>query len=418
MRVDPARPVLLAVGDGGVKTGFARVMESILERIEDYFSIHQLATNYHGDPYACRWSMYPAKLGGDRYGVGRLPTLLKRLRPDLVFCLNDPWILASYLEAIQSASPTTPVVVYSPVDAGPLDPDWFERLAMVKACVVYTRFGEREVSAALGKANGVRFERIPHGVDTRSFFPMGEQLSDTEEARRTLNLDPEDSFIVLNANRNQPRKRIDLTLEGFSRFSHGKPPGVRLFLHMGCKDMGWDLVKLARRYGIEERLIISGPEQGGLPGISDVELNTVYNACDVGLNTSGGEGWGLTSFEHAATGKPQIVPRHSACEELWKDAGYLLETPVRETQPVSLVDLHFTRPRIVAEALERLYRSPGLREDLGRKCFAMATREEYSWDTIARRWRRLFEEIIGAEKDAGLGVRSLDRNLSIRHSGA
>jgi D-inositol-3-phosphate glycosyltransferase len=51
---------------------------------------------------------------------------------------------------------------------------------------------------------------------------------------------------VLNANRNQPRKRIDITLRGFALFAVDKPETVQLYLHMGSEDMGWNALQLAR----------------------------------------------------------------------------------------------------------------------------------------------------------------------------
>jgi len=51
-------------------------------------------------------------------------------------------------------------------------------------------------------------------------------------------------------------------------------------------------------------------------GLDDRELNLLYNACDVGLNTASSEGWGMVSFEHAATGAAQIVPRSWVCGEV------------------------------------------------------------------------------------------------------
>ena len=67
---------------------------------------------------------------------------------------------------------------------------------------------------------------------------------------------------------------------------------------------------IARRaFGLEERLYLN-PLAGGI--VDDRELNLLYNACDVGITTSMGEGWGLVSFEHGAAGAAQIVPDHSA----------------------------------------------------------------------------------------------------------
>jgi hypothetical protein len=54
------------------------------------------------------------------------------------------------------------------------------------------------------------------------------------------------------------------------------------------------------------------------PKFSDEQLNFLYNACDVGINTTTGEGWGMPSFEHAATRAAQIVPHHTSLADLWK----------------------------------------------------------------------------------------------------
>ena len=40
--------------------------------------------------------------------------------------------------------------------------------------------------------------------------------------------------------------------------------------------------------------------------LSDRDINILYNACDVGLNTADGEGYGLCGFEGAGLGKAQI----------------------------------------------------------------------------------------------------------------
>ena len=159
---------------------------------------------------------------------------------------------------------------------------------------------------------------------------------------------------MLNADRNQPRKRIDITIKGFSLFARDKPPSVKLYLHMGVEDCGWNIVLMAKRHGIEDRLILTA-DMPFLPVVSNEVLNCIYNACDVGINTSIGEGWGLVSFEHAATGAGQIVPRHSACEELWQDSALMLEPCMTLTTEKSLTEGHFVAPEAVANSLNQLY---------------------------------------------------------------
>jgi len=45
------------------------------------------------------------------------------------------------------------------------------------------------------------------------------------------------------------------------------------------------------------------------------------HACDVGVNTCKGEGFGLVNFEHAACRVAQVVPNHTSCKELFEGYG-------------------------------------------------------------------------------------------------
>ena len=71
----------------------------------------------------------------------------------------------------------------------------------------------------------------------------------------------EHAFIALNANRNQRRKRVDLTLRGFALFAPGRPE-ARLYLHMGMRDMGCDVRRLAVELGIRDRLLTTTRDDG------------------------------------------------------------------------------------------------------------------------------------------------------------
>jgi hypothetical protein len=51
---------------------------------------------------------------------------------------------------------------------------------------------------------------------------------------------------VFNGNRNQFRKRIDITISAFAEFAKDKPDAM-LYLHMGTKDQGWDVMQLFGR---------------------------------------------------------------------------------------------------------------------------------------------------------------------------
>jgi glycosyltransferase involved in cell wall biosynthesis len=400
---------ILVVGDAAAPTGFSRVLHSILDRVKHKYEIHHLGVNYAGDPHEADWKVYVAQLGGDVYGINRLQRLIEGAKPRLVFMVNDVWILGRYVPILNRYKDYLKTVMYFPVDGEPLDADFVKQLDGVDQLVAYNQFGKRVMQQAIDEVRrespdfkASEIEVIPHGVDTQVFYPYSKKPATGGinpgrlRAKKMLLPNTRDfleSFIVLNANRNQPRKRIEITMQGFALFAENKPDNVKLYLHMGSEDMGWNLMSLARRYDIEGRLIISNTSKE-TPMDSVKRLNMIYNACEVGINTSMGEGWGLVSFEHAATGAAQIVPRHTACEELWQGAAEMLEPVFTVTVERVLTEGKFVSPKGVAEALERLYCDPEFLREMSEAAYLNATRPEYKWKYIARQWDALFQRLL------------------------
>lgn len=129
--------------------------------------------------------------------------------------------------------------------------------------------------------------------------------------------------------------------------------------------------------------------------VDDEELNSLYNACDVGINTAMGEGWGLVSCEHGAAGAAQIVPDHTACAELWRGRGELIP-PVRFFVPrSSVLEMGEVSSDGVARALEHLYTNPARCRALSRAAADFAREPALSWDVITRQFDDLFESLAG-----------------------
>ncbi|MEO6195075.1 MAG: glycosyltransferase family 4 protein [Thermoanaerobaculia bacterium] len=395
------RPRILVVGDAAVPTGFARVIEGIFRPLSERYEIHHLGTNYQGDPHDYPWKVYRASSSGDMWGANRIVSLVEHVRPDLIFALNDIWIQSQYLTALAAMKDHPPVICYCPIDGGPIEAEALAPLGRASRFVAYTAFGKEQVDAAVAAQRETNPDFafpnvaiIPHGVDTDLFCRVGDPADARREARRRIlpHL-TDDHFIVLNANRNQPRKRIDITLRGFALFARNKPPTVQIYLHMGSEDLGWNVLQLARRYGIQRRLIMSSLSPH-LPTVPSEQMNLVYNACEVGLNTSAAEGWGLVAFEHAAAGGAQVVPRHSACAELWEGSAVLVDPVMDFVFEKTLTTGWLVSPEGVAAALEGLYESPAALEAMSAKAHALAHRPEYRWEAIAGRWDQLFRDVL------------------------
>jgi len=415
---------ILAIGDAVATTGFARVMHGIFENLPDSkYDVHHLGINYRGDPHDYKSKIYPAIPGGsynigDIYGIQRIAPLLNALKPKLVFILNDIWVLPIYMQELRKfIDRGFKIITYSPIDARPLEWRWLSEIKDAHRVGVYTEFAKHTLEESLESwqkyltindvDDEIKFppiEIIPHGINTDIFYPMQDikdrsgkiLMSGRINAKRRVYPNQEEfinSFIVLNANRNQPRKRIDLTLKGFALFAKDKPNNVKLYLHMGTDDMGWNIVHLAERYGIDNRLIISS-DAVIMPSVTDQRLNEIYNATDVGINTSVGEGWGLCSFEHAATRAAQIVPDHSSQPEIWGDAVEYLKIERWLTTEKVLTEGGLVSEDDIADKLQKFYDDPQYLEEMSQKAYDAVIKPEYTWKAIAQRFDELFTEVL------------------------
>lgn len=411
--VEEKKLKVLFIGDLVVETGFSTVMHNIIKNVRDDFEITGLGVNYNGDPHTLDFPIFPAlgKAGGNIYGLDRAVSLLLTHNFDLVFILNDSWVISYYLDMFKKYIPKEKmpkIVVYFPVDSRGHDAEWYKNFDLVSQAVTYTEFGKKVVNATCPELN---LKIIPHGVETNDFYKIYENRDEArlalfgEEKLKGFG-DLDKCFFVLNANRNQPRKKLDITFAGFSLFAKGKPREVKLYMHSGVTDSHVNLIKESRRYGIENRLILSSQDPG-IQRLPVSRLNLIYNACDVGVNTSMGEGWGLTSTEHAVTGAVQVVPRHSSCEELFNDCGLLMETIIDWTFDNSETLGRVTTPQELARCLEVLYRDPDLRKELSERGMKKFSQPNYQWKNVAQTWKDIFLEV--CKKD--------DTTIPVEHEG-
>ena len=295
-RNSAAKGRLLWIGDAGTPTGFATVTHSMLGHFHPAWDVVVSGVNYDGAPHAFPYPIMPACQGGDMWGMDRFAHVCAEFAPDVVVINNDWWNVAGFME---HAPKGLPVVAYMPVDGCNMNPAVTPQLNRLATAVWYSDFGYREaVKAGFRGARAV----IPHGLDSKLFHPM-----DKARAREALNL-PQDAFIVGNVNRNQPRKRLDLTIQYFAEWTRTQQvDNALLLLHCAKRDIGWDLESLARYHGIGNRVIFTGSEHlREAAGVSQLPL--IYSALDVQVSTTLGEGWGLTAMEGMACGVPQIVP--------------------------------------------------------------------------------------------------------------
>jgi D-inositol-3-phosphate glycosyltransferase len=406
---NPRRLKIIAIGFNIHGTGLTRVMHDIMRRLADRHEIHYLGIGYSGEIIVDRGlSIYPTNpRGGDVFAAFQAQRMIEEIDPDLVFILHDIWCFEHYLKILGLYRDRLKIVGYIPLDGRIINEENAAPLERADRVVVYTEFAQQEFEGAFDRLRAKRggefpaVDVIPHGVDRGRFhpFPQLEEASFASPARVEAKRkvfpdlpDPENSFIVLNASRFDKRKRVDLTAAGFARFAAGKPANVMLCLHHAILgEPENDRVRsLVAQFGLQDRVYLN-PLAGGVVG--DGELNLLYNACDVGINTSMGEGWGLVSFEHGAAGAAQIVPDHSACAEVWRGRGELIQ-PARNYIPeFSVLEMGEVSAKGVAEAIGRLYDNPQRCQQLAQAAYEAGQNPDTTWDAIAKRFDDLFAEL-------------------------
>ena len=407
MNSSRARLKIIAIGFNTYGTGLTRVMHDIMGRLADRHEIHYLGIGYAGETKRDRGlTIYPTNpRGGDVFAAFQAKNLIEEINPDLLFILQDIWHFDYYLRILGPFRDRLKIIAYIPLDGKIRNEEDAAALEHADRVVVYTQFARAEFEQAFQRLREKRgagefppVEVIPHGVDRERFHPLPELLrasfdsTGRAQAKRKVFgdfQDLEESFVLLNASRPDQRKRIDLTIEGFARFAADKPNNVRLCLHHGI--MGEpekeQIDSLVSRFGLEARLHLN-PFGGGV--VSDSQLNLLYNACDVGINTSMGEGWGLVSFEHGAAGAAQIVPDHSACGALWSGRAEIIRPEKSYVPEFSVLEMGEVSPEGVARALNNLYHHPLRRQRLAQAAFESAQNPQYRWDAIAEQFNDLF----------------------------
>jgi len=141
---------LLWCGDIVAMTGFSRVTENVISRLKDDFEIVVLGNNWWGDPTPLQeeYKMYPSSNRHQTapFGEQRIREIVEREQPDVVFTINDMWIINEQYRQIQDLHKQGKFkfVGYAPMDSygwiGCLDEtanDW-------DAIISYTEFGAHE----------------------------------------------------------------------------------------------------------------------------------------------------------------------------------------------------------------------------------------------------------------------------------
>ncbi|GAX85155.1 hypothetical protein CEUSTIGMA_g12573.t1 [Chlamydomonas eustigma] len=281
------------------------------------------------------------------FGLDLIPRAIDEFKPDLCIVFNDFSIVTEALKRINRSAYPDMVIVY--LDQVYLNQKkaYIENLnKSADAVIVFTEFWKTTI---IDQGLTLPTYVLEHGFDGVRYFPIAKDI-----ARTYLGLDQND-FLVLNLNRNQPRKRWDTCMKAWAEVV-SRAPNSRM------------------------KLVI-----------------------DLGINTCDGEGFGLCNFEHAALGIPQVVPRIGGFLDFFDDNNSTLVFPSiayyvdssRDSVGGEALMCSYTD---FAIAIESYHNDQNLRKTHGDSCRSTIPKK-YDWDKLAEKLSVILTKVLPNEKE-------------------
>lgn len=305
---------------------------------------------------------------------------------DLVISLYDVWALPKDFRQRLGQVPWAAMV---PVDGAPINKQTLKRLVTAEYVISYSEYGDQ-----LLKANGFRPAYCPHGIDTGVFAP-----GDKTAAREHLGI-PDEAYVVTTVAANKgypPRKAWPQMMEAFVRFKRNHPEAL-WYCHTtktpyGSGGEGIYFDRMRDAMGLQPGAMVF-PDQGQMAiGVPDDQIALIYQASDVMLLASMGEGFGLPVLEAQACGCPVVTQDCSSMTALTVNG-----IATKPGHPLWLPQLNYfwqvpDVQRITAALEETYTRDPEIAEEMSEQGVEFV-RTRYDHDVVwEQHWLPALREI-------------------------
>lgn len=384
-----------------VSTGLAQVTRTIVDALQDDHEVMIVGTNHHGiesyDKKEYPYNILPLLDDKDPYAIDSIIHYITEVEYDVLFVSTDFGRDEFIYETLVKNNLNKIVIGYYAIDCDILTASTFNSLEHCNIKLTYTQHGKNVIEKYRPDMNGL-ISAIPLACEPDVFYPLSED--ERKQARKDLFYVEDDTFIVINVNRNQPRKDLGRTLQIFHEF-HQKYPNSKLYMHAQQNDIAGHLPTMATMIGMElgKEVLFTSENFHVLQGFTREYLNKVYNAADCLMSTSLGEGWGLSTTEAMSAECPVIVPNNTAFTEIVgtnEERGFLVKSGGDIDHELWLYKMTNHPHSIVhsddfIRALEEVYYLRDYAKDK-----AIAARKwtlEHTKQSIGKIWKDLFKQI-------------------------
>lgn len=327
-------------------TGYSKVVYNICKQLENYPDIRCTVygiQKFHSVNDSERltfsknvsvWDVYQNDKEDFGFGTSGLGKFILVNDPDVILIYNDAEVVKKYIMNINMIKNTVEspnmlrdfkIVVYLDQVHKTHDKNTIKYISENSSHVFcFTDRWRENYLSYLDDSFKEKTSVIRHGVDSPEKL---KNIYNNIECKTKLGFD-KDSFIFLNLNRYAFKKHLDISIIAFVKFLK-KSCATNAYMYFPAiteKSEGLQYiydyeVKNNELNGCKDKLVINTNP------LSDDNINMIYSACDIGLNSCDGEGFGLCNYEHASFGKPQILSRVGGLTDYFNDNNSLLCDP-------------------------------------------------------------------------------------------
>uniref|UniRef100_A0A6C0DHH5 Glycosyl transferase family 1 domain-containing protein n=1 Tax=viral metagenome TaxID=1070528 RepID=A0A6C0DHH5_9ZZZZ len=388
MNQDLKLKLLLVSTDIHQTSGYSKVTYGLLKELGKSSWLQVVHYAIQGDPglnpdrtYSTNVTPYPFDKTIEKgFGFGQLAAAVVKEAPHVIMIYNDIGVVTKYLEVLKDYKGKVWIYLDQIYENGT------SPLILNKVDRIFCFTKEwKDLLKRLGIIKPI--DVLPHGFDKDMFPVISRSL-----ARQQLKI-PEDVFLFLNLNRNQPRKHYDLLIMAFVDLI-SRSPEKSLFLMCVCDDGSLGGYPLFDIFSHELAKRSLNPDQFGNRLIqsnrhldfTDAEIGVLYQAADVGITCTDGEGFGLCSFESMGLGVPQVltnvIGHRTFCDA---SNSILVEPTLTMYVPTTVSQLggeaRIVDPLVVSKAMETYVNDASLRLTHG--LMAAKTVAGFTWSNVS-----------------------------------
>ena len=449
---------ILMVGESShLKSGFGNYTREILSRLyqTNKYEIAELSSYRTIEtPKTEPWIIYPAAVSpnhplyheftanpSNQYGQWRFEFALLDFKPHIVFDVRDFWNYT--FEEISPLRPFYHWIITPAYDSAPQRIDSINTFKNADFVLFHTNWAKNNlinnyqynINNLMGIANDA--------VDSNIYRPLGYN----KKFHKIKHGIDQNAFVIGTVMRNQKRKLLPDIIKVFSELVRkNSNKKIFLYLHTSFPDaLGWDIPALLLEHNISNNVLLTyrcikcqqytasvykgikkichscknltshicSPQNG----LTDSELNEIYNLFDTYIQYAICEGFGIPPIEAAAAGIPVVTVNHEAMGEIGKNIGaFLVNTSHIFREQETNADRCYPDNNHCLEILQSLIDMPITELNSIGKNTRSKLLNTYSWDKTAKVYEDLFDQIdINKKLNWNSAMRSVDIKYSVQN---